>query len=136
MFAWFAKFKIWAKATEKDVLTIIVAAKQGLDVAEAELKKGWAWLYDHTDEIAAAVSTVAEVVSSLKGAGVKIPPSVVKSVAEANKAVAALNAMMEETGDSPKAQDLIDGYVAAKNVWTAADKANVAVAMAPQVNVQ
>lgn len=130
------KFKIWAKATEKDVLNLIVKAKQGIEVAEKDIKLAWAWLYDHTDEIAAAVATVAEVVGGLQGAGMKIPASVVRDVAAANKAVAALNAMMEKSGDSPNPQDLIDGYVAAKNVWSAADKANVSVAMAPQKDVK
>lgn len=134
--SFFDRFKIWAKATEKDVLDVIVKVKQGFEVAERDFKKAWKWLFDHVDEITSAVNTISEVVTGLNAAGLKIPVSVSKSVAEANKAVATLNALMEASGEDPNAQKLIDGYIAAKNVWGAADKASVAVAMAPQKDVK
>ena len=123
-------FKNWFKTTEAEVLAVIVKVKQGIEFAEHEVLAGFRWLEDHVDDIATAVSAVSGVVGSLAGAGVVIPPTVLKAVADANAAVQGLNAMVaSQQKGTPQA--LIDGYVAAKQAWAAADAATLAVATAP-----
>lgn len=123
-------FKKFFQTAEADVLATIVKINQGIVFADHEVVAGFAWLEAHAGDIATAVAAVAGVVGSLSGAGVNIPPSVVQAVRDANVAVEGLNAMVasQEKG-TPQA--LVDGYVAAKKAWSAADTATLAVATAP-----
>ena len=127
-------FSDFFKTAEADVLKVIVKIKNGIEFADHEVIAGFKWLEGHAGDIATAVSTVGSVVGTLSGAGIAIPPSVVQAVKDANVAVAALNAMTSNQ-EKGTPQALIDGYVAAKQAWKAADGAAVAIAMAPQGNV-
>lgn len=126
-------FSTLFQTSEADVLKAIVKIKNGITFADHEIIAGFKWLEGHAGDIAVAVATVAQVVGTLSGAGVTIPPSVVQAVKDANVAVAALNAMTSNQ-EKGTPQALIDGYVAAKTAWKAADGAGIAIAMAPQVN--
>lgn len=120
-------FSDFFKATEADALKVIVKIKNGIEFADHEVLAGLQWLNAHAGDIAQAVSVVAQAVGALAGAGVNIPPSVLSAVKDANVAVVGLNAMVanQEKG-TPQA--LIDGYVASKNAWKAADAAALALA--------
>lgn len=121
------------QVAEADVLKAIVKIQQGIEYADHEVIAGLKWLNGHAGEIADAVTTVSSVVGALAGSGVSIPPSVMQAVRDANVAVAGLNAMVasQEKGTP---QSLIDGYVAAKVAWKAADAAAIAIATAPNPN--
>lgn len=124
------KLSQWFSTTEADVLQVIVKVKNGIQYAEAELAAAFTWLENHAGDVAASVETVAKVVGALSAAGVGIPPSVQQAVKDANAAVTGLNAMVSSQ-EKGTPQALIDGYVAAKQAWSAADAASVAVASAP-----
>lgn len=123
-------FKKFFATTEAEVLSVIVKIRHGIEFAEHEVQAGFSWLNQHASDITGAVNTVAGVVGSLAAAGVNIPPAVSQAVIDANKAVAALNAAAS-LAEKGTPQALIDGYVAAKLAWKAADGAAVALATAP-----
>jgi hypothetical protein len=122
--SWLGNF---GKIVEQDVLLVVAKIKLGVEFAEHEIQAGLDWLTKHSTQIVDAIKMVEGVVASLSGAGVKIPPQVFEAVKDANIAVAGMNAMVS-SAEKGTPQALVDGYVAAKAAWTAADKASLAIA--------
>lgn len=120
-------FSDFFKSTEADALKVIVKIQNGIEFADHEVMAAFSWLNAHAGDIASALNVVSQAVGALAGAGVAVPPTVLTAVRDANVAVAGLNAMVasQEKG-TPEA--LIDGYVASKHAWKAADAAALALA--------
>lgn len=124
----------FVETTESDVEAWIVAIIQGAEVAVKDLEKGLNWLASNAPGISAGVAAVETMVESIVAStpGLAQNAVVTKAIADANEAVAGLNAFANaaNTGQN-QAQAVVAGYVAYQSAAAAVAGAKAAVASAP-----
>ena len=115
------------KTTESDVLAVIAKIKAEVPVIEADINNALRWVANAAPSIAASVTEVATLVEQV---GI-MNPTVVKAIADANKAVVAINAFANamQKGQGTAAS-VVAGYVAVKSAQSSAATAAVAAASA------
>ncbi|MEJ0050923.1 MAG: hypothetical protein WDN02_06925 [Methylovirgula sp.] len=122
------------ETTEADVESWIVAIIKGEKVVASKLEAGLNWLASNTPAISAGVASVETMVESIVAAtpGAAQNATVTKAIADANEAVAGLNAFANaaNTG-SNQAQAVVAGYVAYQSAAAAVAGAKAAVAATP-----
>lgn len=118
------------ETTEADVEKWIVAIIQGVEVGVHDLESGLNWLASKTPGIAAGVAAVENMVQAIAVAtpGLAQNAIVTKAIADANEAVAGLNAFANaaNTGQN-QAQAVVAGYVAYQSAAAAVAGAKAAV---------
>lgn len=122
------------ETTEADVESWIVAIIKGEEVVASKLEAGLNWLAGNTPAISAGVASVETMVESIVAAtpGAAQNATVTKAIADANEAVAGLNAFANaaNTGTN-QAAAVVAGYVAYQSAAAAVAGAKAAVAATP-----
>jgi len=118
--------------TEKDVIAIVVKAKQDIELAAHEINAALGWIADNTPQIAADIGQVASILQFVPAIAPVAAPEVEAAVAAANLAVAGLNkfASAYKSGSGTVAS-VIEGYTAIKTAQSAAAKATALAVAAP-----
>lgn len=117
----FANIKNDWQVFEGDVIAVCQNIEAGIEVAAADLTYSLSWLGSHIGQVAQTVSAVQGSVSALSAAGVPIPASLAKGIAEVNDAVAGVNAALNNQAVAADASTaLSDGYKATKALQVAA----------------
>lgn len=127
------------QTSEAWVQGVISKVQTAVEVVETDLAAAISWLNSHIAAVAAEVSQVVggieSTVSQLQAAGIKLPPATQAAIDDANAAVAGLNAIAAAAANQEgTAQELIDGYVAAKNSLALTASAAATLATAPVAN--
>lgn len=113
------------QTTESDVLTLIAKIKAEVPVVENDINGALRWVANSAPSIAAAITEVAALVEQV---GI-MNPTVLNAIADANKAIVALNAFASSMQKGQgTAASVVAGYVAVKSAQGAAATAAVAAA--------
>lgn len=119
--AFFANIKAEWQVFEGDVIAVCQNIEAGIEVAVEDLTYSLSWLGSHIGQVAQTVSAVQGSVTALSAAGVTIPDSLKKGIADVNDAVAGVNAALNNQAVSADASTaLTDGYKATKALQIAA----------------
>ena len=120
--------------TEKDVVAIVVKAKQEIELAAHEINAALGWIASNTPAIAADIRQVSSIIQL---AGVIDPAAeagVAAAVVAANTAVAGLNAFASAyQNGSGNAASVVAGYTAIKQAQAAVASATAIAVSAPSV---
>ena len=117
----FANIKAEWQVFEGDVLAVCQNIEAGIEVAAADLQYSLSWLGSHIGQVAQTVSAVQGSVTALTAAGIAIPASLAKGIADVNSAVAGVNAALNNQAVASDASTaLTEGYQATKALQIAA----------------
>jgi hypothetical protein len=121
------------ETTEADVVAIIAEIKTVGTAAEGKLESALNWVVGNAPTIAADIQTVEglfeQIVASTPGAAQNA--IVTKAIADANLAVAGLNAAATAANSGSTAAAVVAGYIAVQNAIASAAGAKAAVAAIP-----
>ena len=123
----------WWRTTEADVLAAIVGMKSGIEVVENDILKALSWVNSNIPAINADIAEINGALKTIVGSGiVTIPDNIHAAIADANRAVAALNAYQATVAaGGSQTTALVAGYTAIKSAQSATALATLAVVNAP-----
>ena len=119
--AFFANIKADWQVFEGDVISVCQKIEAGIEVAAEDLTYSLSWLGTHIGQVAQTVTAVQGSVTALSAAGIPIPASLAKGIAQVNDAVAGVNSALNSQAVAADASTaLTDGYKATKALQVAA----------------
>lgn len=127
-------WEAWWSATEADVLSFITKVKAGIVHTEQELAYVLSWLSSHAGQINAGIQELNGALSAVMASGLikQVPPQLSVAIADANKGIAALNALSAGIqAGTATAQVVVDTYSALKSAQSSTALATLAVVNAP-----
>lgn len=114
---------------EAKVVATFIAIRKGAEVALKDIEAGIDWVENNAPAIVSKIQSVEAVILQL---AVATNPNIAGAVAEANAAVAALNALVAaRASGSSTPQQLVTAYQAFTNADAAAAMAKAAAAATP-----
>jgi hypothetical protein len=122
----------WWATTEADVIAAIAAIKADIAIAITDIEKALSWVNANVPAINADIAEVNGALTTVAAAGIHIPAAVTTAIADANKAVSALNSYQQIVAQGGTATAaLLAGYGAIKQAQSSSALATLAVVNMP-----